>query len=146
MITPRRATPPHVSVGRDPAGAGPVVLVVEHHDDAGPGQLARAMAAAGLGAEIWRPAAGRALPARLDGYAGLVVLGGRMSANETAAFPYLASTRRLIVEAAARGLPALGICLGAQLAAAALGGRVTRRAGGPRVGWRAVQASLGPTL
>jgi GMP synthase-like glutamine amidotransferase len=124
----------------------PAVLVIQHHDDAGPGQLVAGLAAAGLRHEIWRPADGRPLPARLDSHAGLVVLGGRMSANDTASLPYLGSAKRLIADAADRGVPALGICLGAQLAAAAFGGRVTRRPTGPRIGWRAVAGGEADSL
>ncbi|HEX9443892.1 MAG TPA: gamma-glutamyl-gamma-aminobutyrate hydrolase family protein, partial [Candidatus Binatia bacterium] len=60
----------------------------------------------------------------LAGYQGLVVLGGPMSVNQTAEYPHLAAEMRLIERALEQGLPVLGICLGAQLIAAALGARV----------------------
>src|SRR5258706_8167392 len=60
----------------------------------------------------------------LAGYQGLVVLGGPMSVNQTAEHPHLAAEMRLIERALEQGLPVLGICLGAQLIAAALGARV----------------------
>jgi GMP synthase (glutamine-hydrolysing) len=114
-----------------------VVLVVQHEDDAGPGALSDALLAAGLRADVWHAGGARPLPHELGSYAGLAVLGGRMSANDAAVVPYLEAVKGLFAQAAAGGLPALGICLGAQLAAAALGGRVTRRARGPRIGWLA---------
>lgn len=61
----------------------------------------------------------------LDEIAGLVVLGGPMNANETAAYPFLDRELGWIRAAVARQTPLLGICLGAQLMAKALGGRVT---------------------
>jgi GMP synthase (glutamine-hydrolysing) len=67
-------------------------------------------------------------------YHGLVVLGGPMAANQTARYPYLAYEQEAIRQAIDLGLPVLGICLGAQLIAAALGGRTQRRAA-PEFGW-----------
>jgi GMP synthase (glutamine-hydrolysing) len=52
----------------------------------------------------------------------LVVMGGAMSANDS--HPYLSSELDLLTQAFAAGTPVLGICLGAQLIAKALGARV----------------------
>ena len=60
----------------------------------------------------------------LDGYDGLVVLGGPMSVNDTAQLPHLVTEMRMIEEALRRNLPVLGICLGAQLIAKVLGAAV----------------------
>jgi GMP synthase-like glutamine amidotransferase len=54
----------------------------------------------------------------------LVVMGGEMSVNDEGEFPWLAPEKRLIREYVAKGRPVLGICLGAQLIAAAGGARV----------------------
>lgn len=54
---------------------------------------------------------------------GLIVLGGTMSAHDEQE-PGIAATRALLTDAAATGVPTLGICLGAQLLAVATGGRV----------------------
>ena len=62
----------------------------------------------------------------LEGYSGLVVLGGPMNVDQTQAFPHLETEMTVIRTAVTRGIPVLGICLGAQLIAAALGARVTR--------------------
>jgi GMP synthase-like glutamine amidotransferase len=53
---------------------------------------------------------------------GLIFMGGPMSVNDD--LPYIRQELRLIEEAVARGKPVLGVCLGAQLIARALGGRV----------------------
>ena len=63
---------------------------------------------------------------RLDGYDALVVLGGPMNVDEQARHPHLAVEAELLREAVARNLPVLGICLGAQLLAHALGAHVGR--------------------
>lgn len=60
----------------------------------------------------------------LDGYDGLVVLGGPMSAYDDHRLPHLAVEMKLIDSAMQRNLPVLGICLGAQLLARTLGARV----------------------
>ena len=63
---------------------------------------------------------------RLDGYSGLVVLGGPMNVDQVDAYPHLETEMDAIREAVVRGIPVMGICLGAQLAAAALGARINR--------------------
>jgi GMP synthase (glutamine-hydrolysing) len=60
----------------------------------------------------------------LDGYDGLVVLGGPMSAYDDHRLPHLTVEMKLIESAMQRNLPVLGICLGAQLIARTLGARV----------------------
>lgn len=71
---------------------------------------------------------------RLEGYRGLVVLGGPMSAHQDEEHPHLPAERELIRRAVEAEIPVLGICLGAQLIAAALGARVypARR---KEIGW-----------
>jgi GMP synthase-like glutamine amidotransferase len=56
----------------------------------------------------------------------LVVMGGPMSVNDESVFPWLASEKQFILEAINSGTPVLGICLGAQLIASALGARIYR--------------------
>lgn len=70
-------------------------------------------------------------PAR---YHGLVVLGGPMAADDTDRYPNLNYEQDVIRRAQELGLPILGICLGAQLIAAAFGGK-TRRGAAPEFGW-----------
>ncbi|MBI4412613.1 MAG: gamma-glutamyl-gamma-aminobutyrate hydrolase family protein [Deltaproteobacteria bacterium] len=62
----------------------------------------------------------------LEGYDGLVILGGPMNVDETSIHPHLVFEVTMIQEALKRNLPVLGICLGAQLIAKALGGRVAK--------------------
>jgi len=62
----------------------------------------------------------------LDSYDGLVVLGGPMNVDETDTHPHLDHEIGLIQIAIERKIPVLGICLGAQLIAKALGAAVER--------------------
>ena len=66
------------------------------------------------------------------GFAGLIFMGGPMSANDR--LPYLEREMDCIRQAADRGQPVLGVCLGAQLIARALGGRVYRNTV-KEIGW-----------
>ena len=70
----------------------------------------------------------------LDGYSGLVVLGGPMGACQTDRHPHLTREIELIRQAVHQRLPVLGICLGAQLLARALGAKV-RASSRPEIGW-----------
>ncbi|MCH7599398.1 MAG: gamma-glutamyl-gamma-aminobutyrate hydrolase family protein [Myxococcales bacterium] len=71
---------------------------------------------------------------KIDGYNGLVVLGGPMNVNEFESHPHLETELRLISEAIECGIPILGICLGAQLLAKALGAEV-RAYEEKEIGW-----------
>ena len=59
----------------------------------------------------------------INRYRGLIVLGGPMNVEEQASRPHLRTELTVIEQALAQGKPVLGICLGAQLLARALGGR-----------------------
>jgi GMP synthase (glutamine-hydrolysing) len=67
-------------------------------------------------------------------YDGLVVLGGPMNVDQTASHPHLATEIEVIREAVNAGKPMLGICLGGQLLAAAMGGHVQPNPV-PEIGW-----------
>ncbi len=73
-----------------------------------------------------------------DQLAGLVVLGGPMNVDQTDRFPYLADEVQWIRQAVAADLPVLGICLGSQLLAKALGGRVYANAV-KEIGWYPIE-------
>jgi GMP synthase (glutamine-hydrolysing) len=79
---------------------------------------------------------------RLNGYDGLLVLGGPMNVDDTDRHPHLRHEVDVIREALDRDRPVLGICLGAQLLAHALGAHVGRA---PRreIGWHEVGFSAG---
>jgi GMP synthase-like glutamine amidotransferase len=71
------------------------------------------------------------------------VLGGPMSANDEGALPWLVREKRFIRDAVARGIPVLGICLGAQLIAGAMGARVYRNPV-KEIGWFPIRAVPAP--
>jgi GMP synthase (glutamine-hydrolysing) len=107
------------------------VLVVQHEDD-DPIHLMGEWMAVDL--DVRRPYLGDDLPTDLVGYDALVVMGGAMGANDDATSPWLTPAKELIRRAAADALPTLGICLGHQLAAVALGGEVRPNPAGRQFG------------
>ena len=70
----------------------------------------------------------------IDRYRGLIVLGGPMNVEDQAHRRHLVTELRTIERALAQGKPVLGICLGAQLLAHALGASV-RKLPQPEIGW-----------
>lgn len=106
-------------------GSAPVVTVVQHQDSVPLGRLADALP--GMRIHIVRPDAGEALP-DADGLDALIVLGGSMAVQDEDEHPWLAAERDLLSAAVDRGVPTLGVCLGAQQLALARGGQVEKAA------------------
>jgi len=71
---------------------------------------------------------GERLPEDPGAFAGIVVGGGMDSVNRAPELPYMARELAFVRKAVDGGTPYLGICLGAQLLAAAFGGKVGPRA------------------
>lgn len=97
------------------------LTVIRNDADVPPGHLARVAAARGIDVEMVALDAGAALPRLVDVEA-IAVLGGEMGAYDTDRFPFLVDEKAWLAEAAGAGIPVLGICLGCQLLADALGG------------------------
>lgn len=112
----------------------PRILVVEHEEKCPPARFGRWLAEAGCEVEVCRPHAGDALPGDLDGHDALLVLGGTMSANDDGLHAWLSPLKELIRDGVRDDVPMLGICLGHQLIATALGGEVRPNPLGQQVG------------
>jgi len=121
------------------------VLVVEHEDKCPPALVGDWLVEAGCALEVRRPYAGDDLP-DLTAYDAFLVLGGPMGAGDDAKHGWLGPVKERVRDAVATGLPTLGICLGHQLIAVALGGTVERNPRGQQlgllpVGWTAEAAA-----
>jgi GMP synthase (glutamine-hydrolysing) len=115
----------------------PTLLAIQHVPWEGPHRILDACG--GLHVQTVKPLAGQPLPLHEE-VAGAVVMGGPMNVDEVERFPALAAEREWLTEAVRHELPLLGICLGAQLLARALGAEV--RAGeGPEIGFAPVAVS-----
>jgi GMP synthase (glutamine-hydrolysing) len=109
------------------------VLVIEHDAECPPALMGGWLVEAGCTLDVSRPYDGDELPG-LSSYDGFMVLGGPMGADDDAEHDWLGPVKGLLREARGSGLPTLGICLGHQLIASALGGRVERNPRGQQVG------------
>jgi GMP synthase (glutamine-hydrolysing) len=107
-----------------PRSAGRPWAVLQHVAHEGPGSIAETLIATGIDVTTTRLDLDAPLP-ELGGLGGLVVMGGPMGVHDNDAHHWLAPERELIRRAVERDLPVLGVCLGAQQMAAALGAEVT---------------------
>jgi GMP synthase (glutamine-hydrolysing) len=104
------------------------VVVLQHHPQAGPSAFVDVLD--GRHDTLpWRLVdvpAGDALPEVAD-LSGLLVMGGAMGVPDEDDHPWMDDERALLRRTVDAGVPVLGVCLGAQLLASALGGTVERR-------------------
>jgi GMP synthase (glutamine-hydrolysing) len=116
---------------------GARILVVEHQESCQAYLVGGWLEDAGCALEVCRPYAGDELP-DLTSYDGVLVLGGDMGANEDDTVAWLTPLKARLRDAVAAGTPLLGICLGHQVMAVALGGVVERNPRGQSVGLQPV--------
>ena len=98
------------------------ILIILHQEHSTSGRVGQALQKLGYGLDVRRPRFGDALPATMAEHSAAIIFGGPMSANDQDEF-----IRREIdwIEVPLNeDKPFLGICLGAQMCARALGGRV----------------------
>jgi GMP synthase-like glutamine amidotransferase len=114
-------------------------LVIQHVAPESAFAIGDALRTAGVQLETRRTFAGDEVPTDVSAFDGVVVLGGPMSATSDAGFPSRRAEIDLLAAAIGLGIPTLGVCLGAQLLAAAAGAAVTAGGSGPEIGWAPVQ-------
>lgn len=108
------------------------IRIFRHLACEGPGYLLDLIAQHGFDHELITIDTGMAVPPQVDDVSGLIFMGGPMSVNDP--LPWIDDELQLIRLALKKNIPVLGICLGSQLMAKALGVRVTA---GPcmELGW-----------
>jgi GMP synthase (glutamine-hydrolysing) len=114
------------------------VLAIVHESDAGPGVFLDSIREAGAELHSWRFADEGPPWCDPRDYDAVLTFGGAMHPDEQAQHPWLAEEKALLAELIERRVPLLGVCLGAQLVAAAAGALV-RRAPEPEIGWYEVE-------
>ena len=98
------------------------ILVIQHADMCRPGRLGLTLRDHAFKLDIRRPDRGEALPQDLDDVEGMICLPGPQQVDQD--LPWIEEACELIRQAHAAQLPVLGVCLGAQMVAHALGGEV----------------------
>ena len=114
------------------------VAIFRHAATEGPGYFATVLTRHGMPWRVIKIDEGEAVPADPREFSGLVFMGGPMSVNDD--LPWIAPVLGLIRAAADSGVPLLGHCLGGQLMAKALGGKVARNPV-KEIGWGRVDVS-----
>ena len=107
------------------------VVIFRHVPFEGAGRIETVLRGRGVHFEYCDLFSSDCLPDTAD-CQGLIFMGGPMSVNDE--LPYLRSEEQLIRDAVSAGMPVLGICLGAQLIARALGATVYRNPA-KEIGW-----------
>ncbi len=100
------------------------LLFIQHEAEDPPGSVAEAIQHYAIPYDIVQ-ADHEPLPAP-DHYAAIIALGGAQHIYEEEKYPYLTAEKDFLRTCVARDIPYVGICLGGQLLASALGGRVKR--------------------
>jgi GMP synthase-like glutamine amidotransferase len=113
----------------------PRCLVLQHVEPESPYALEDRLTLAEIDLDVRQVHRGDPVPSDIEDFDGLIVMGGPMSAASDDGFPSRVAEIAVIADALSAGVPTLGVCLGAQLLAAAVGARVYPGAGGPEIGW-----------
>jgi GMP synthase (glutamine-hydrolysing) len=117
------------------------ILLVVHQATSDPGRIGRMVDVFGYQPVICRHACGDPLPESLDDYAGAVIFGGPMSANDDH-LDFVRDEQNWIGLALKEDKPFLGVCLGAQMLARHLGANVTSNPEGyHEIGYYPVRAT-----
>jgi GMP synthase (glutamine-hydrolysing) len=117
------------------------IYVLQHHPVENLGSIADALEGAALAWQYVHVNDGQPVPASMKGAGGLIVMGGPMGVYQTDRYPWLRDEMRLIEDAMKLNLPVLGVCLGAQILASALGANVERNPAGKEIGWHPIRLS-----
>ena len=113
------------------------ILILQHADSEHAGNIAAALEREKRACVTVRIFADESIPDDPADFAGLIIMGGPMSVYEHAKYEFIQHELQLITLALEQNKPILGVCLGSQLLAAALGAKVFP---GPRkeIGWHEV--------
>ncbi len=121
------------------------ILVFQHHPDESPLVLASVLQGYGQQLRTLKLYARDTVPVDLDDVDGIVSMGGPMNVEDAAKHPWMAAEMAYLKRAHEAGVPIVGICLGCQLIAAAMGGQVAAMKE-PEVGFAGLRLAFPGTI
>jgi GMP synthase-like glutamine amidotransferase len=110
------------------------IVVFEHHAMETSARLGQVLRDHGHRLRVIRLFAGDAVPPDLDDVDGVVSMGGPMNVDQAGEYPWIEQEAAFIRASHDANVPIVGVCLGAQLIAHALGGKVAKM-DKPEIGW-----------
>ena len=113
------------------------VAVIQHTPVGHPGALLPTLDQLNIPWQLISLPNGDVIPSNIDGFSGLITLGGAMSANDDLA--WIQAEKALIREAYSKNIPISGHCLGSQIVSKALGASVNKNAQ-KEIGWLAIES------
>lgn len=121
------------------------ILVLQHDPQDRPARLGQVLRDNGHKLRVIELFRGQPVPVDLDDVDGVVSLGGPMNVDEADAYAWMRPEMALLKAAHETELPVVGLCLGHQLIAAALGGEVAKMASA-EIGWHEVTLAFPGTM
>ncbi|QDK46972.1 type 1 glutamine amidotransferase [Bdellovibrio sp. ZAP7] len=121
------------------------LLIIQHELDGPPGTTLDWASQNNYAVELWSPYLGEPAPTRLD-YDGAVICGGSMDTFEEEKFPWLRAEKKLIRDLIDNNVKIFGLCLGSQLIADIMGGKVHIHDPGWEIGFVPVETTDGETI
>ncbi len=112
------------------------IVILQHGTSTGALRLGTTLRDYGHRLRVVDLHAGEPVPRDLDDTDGIIATGGPMSANADS--PWIEQELELLARADEASLPVIGLCLGSQVLARALGGEVAPMDGGMELGWHEV--------
>lgn len=117
------------------------LVIFEHHRTEGPAVLGSILHSYGHRLRHVKLYDGEPVPVDFDDVGGIVSMGGPMNVDQADMHPWLEREMNYLKAAHAARLPIVGVCLGAQLIAEALGGQVSQM-DQPEIGWYPLKMSF----
>lgn len=121
------------------------IVIFEHHPHETSAELGATLLRHNHRLRVVKLHAGAAVPPDLDDVDGIISMGGPMNVEDAGQHPWMEPELAYLKRAHAAGVPIVGVCLGAQLIAAALGGEVQAMAA-PEIGWHAIKLAFPGTI